>query len=161
MSTNDLDELYRDEGWGTITDQVFEGRVAPKDVESAAREVARWAFNEIDRLQKHTKELGAALSAADRKVDELTKVQERYAKAFPIHLGTKAALLHLRAELRRKDIDVASAKYNAASWQLKIARAEAALAETASARGDHDMPSTIEERPLRAWLDNLRLEGDE
>jgi hypothetical protein len=39
----DLDTQYRGEGWGLITDKAFGGRVAPKDAESAAREVARYA----------------------------------------------------------------------------------------------------------------------
>ena len=40
----DLDAIYRREGWGKITDQAFKGTLAPKDVESQAREVARFAF---------------------------------------------------------------------------------------------------------------------
>lgn len=36
-----LDARYREEGWGLITDAVFQGRIAPTDVESQAREVAR------------------------------------------------------------------------------------------------------------------------
>lgn len=39
-----LDATYREEGWGLITDEAFGGRVRPLDVESQAREVARYAY---------------------------------------------------------------------------------------------------------------------
>jgi fructose 1,6-bisphosphatase len=39
-----LNALYRQQGWGQITDQAFKGELAPLDVESQAREVARFAF---------------------------------------------------------------------------------------------------------------------
>ncbi|ARB06171.1 hypothetical protein FDH38_gp117 [Dinoroseobacter phage vB_DshS-R5C] len=42
-----LDALYREEGWGLITDQAFGGRVRPSDVELSARAVARWAHENM------------------------------------------------------------------------------------------------------------------
>jgi len=46
-SDDRLDHTYREEGWGLITDKAFAGRVRPLDVESQAREVARYAYDEI------------------------------------------------------------------------------------------------------------------
>ena len=42
----DLNAMYREEGWGLITDKAFDGRVKPEDVGSQAREVARYAYDE-------------------------------------------------------------------------------------------------------------------
>ena len=42
-----LDERYRKEGWGVITDIAL--GVAPSDVESQAREVARWCYENMVR----------------------------------------------------------------------------------------------------------------
>lgn len=44
-----LDERFRAEGWGLITDQAL--GIAPADVESQAREVARWAHQKIASLE--------------------------------------------------------------------------------------------------------------
>jgi len=41
-----LDATYREEGWGLITDKAFVGRLRPLDVESQARTVARYAYDE-------------------------------------------------------------------------------------------------------------------
>lgn len=45
-----LDDAYRAEGWGKITDAALE--IRPSNVESQARDVARWAYAEIERLHK-------------------------------------------------------------------------------------------------------------
>ena len=47
----DLDKLYRDEGWGKITDLVFGGNVRPLNVEPAARHVAQWAFEKLKEAE--------------------------------------------------------------------------------------------------------------
>jgi len=44
-----LDLQYRNEGWGVITDKAFAGRIRPLDIESQARDVARYAYYEIKR----------------------------------------------------------------------------------------------------------------
>lgn len=40
-----LNKMYRDEGWGGITDEAL--GIEPVDVESQARIVAEWAFDQI------------------------------------------------------------------------------------------------------------------
>ena len=46
MPDIDLNESYRDEGWGTITDLAL--NIEPENVESQARTVARWAYDAIE-----------------------------------------------------------------------------------------------------------------
>ena len=41
----DLNQRYRDAGWGLVTDKAL--RIDPANVESVAREVAQWAYDEI------------------------------------------------------------------------------------------------------------------
>lgn len=48
----DLNKKYREEGWALITDQAL--GIDPENVESAARCVARWAYDEIERLKAVT-----------------------------------------------------------------------------------------------------------
>lgn len=138
-----LNERYRAEGWGTITDKVFGGRVAPADVESAAREVARWAYD------------------LERMADELQKVADAHARLVPKHRGTLAALELERVARKRSEVEVARARSEAASLRLKVAEAELILCEARSRRGDRTIPTTIEARPLREWLDENRNDADE
>lgn len=46
---SDLDDKYRDEGWGIVSERALS--IRPSDTESQAREVARWAWAEIERLR--------------------------------------------------------------------------------------------------------------
>lgn len=55
-----LNAQYREEGWGLITDRVFDG-VEPSDVETSAREVARFAFDMEKNHQKQLKDADDAL----------------------------------------------------------------------------------------------------
>lgn len=41
----DLNKMYREQGWGLVTDKAL--KIEPKDVESQARTVAQWAYDEI------------------------------------------------------------------------------------------------------------------
>jgi len=54
----DLNATYRQEGWGRITDQAL--GIAPEDVESQARAVARWAFDEMARLKAALRDVVSA-----------------------------------------------------------------------------------------------------
>lgn len=54
---NALNEAYREAGWGRITDAAFNNRLEPKDVESQARDVARFAHKEIQALKAQIDEL--------------------------------------------------------------------------------------------------------
>lgn len=68
MTAQDQDEklnaLYRAEGWGKITDQVFL-KVPPCDVTSAARTVARWTHGELRTIQ-HLLKIGRPDRAKER-----------------------------------------------------------------------------------------------
>tara|TARA_R110000787_G_scaffold631_5_gene2343 strand:- start:1082 stop:1342 length:261 start_codon:yes stop_codon:yes gene_type:complete len=77
MTRDELNAFYREEGWGLITDYAFEGKLAPMDVESQAREVARWA---------HTKEVAhiAAFNSQSQQLfeqdQEITRLNEALGK---------------------------------------------------------------------------------
>lgn len=63
---SDLDDRYRDEGWGVVAERAL--NISPSDTESQAREVARWAWAEIERLKSA---LGGAEEAlADLPTDQ-------------------------------------------------------------------------------------------
>lgn len=64
-NVKDLNEMYRAEGWGKITDAAFLGRVEPENVESAARQVARYAHEQITRRDDQMRELIRAFYAGD------------------------------------------------------------------------------------------------
>jgi hypothetical protein len=49
IMARDLNKFYREEGWGLITDKAL--GIPPIDVESQAREVARWAHARILKLE--------------------------------------------------------------------------------------------------------------
>lgn len=139
----DLDARYREEGWGEVTDEVFNGRLAPQDVESQAREVARWAFN----LKKTA--------------DGLQKVADAHARLLPKYHGTRAALELERIARKRAELEAARHQREAASMRAKVAEAELILCEARSRRGDRSIPTTIEARPLRSWLDENRSDDDD
>lgn len=139
----DLDERYREEGWGKITDQVFGGRVRPQDVESMAREVARWAYD----LEQTT--------------HALQKTAEAHARLLPKYHGTRAALELERIARKRAELEAARHQREAASMRTKVAEAELILCEARSRRGDRSIPTTIEARPLRSWLDENRSDDDD
>lgn len=45
----DLNAMYREEGWGRITDAAL--GIEPEHVESQAREVARWAADALEKAE--------------------------------------------------------------------------------------------------------------
>lgn len=55
----DINERYRDEGWGKVTDKSL--GISPENVESQARTVASWAHGELERLTALNAELATAL----------------------------------------------------------------------------------------------------
>lgn len=81
-----------------------------------------------------------------------------HARLVPKYQGTRAALQLLRVENKRLAVEAARANADAASARLKLAEAELVLAEAASRRGDHNMPTSVEARVLRNWLDENREE---
>lgn len=143
MDNAALNERYREEGWGRITDKVFGGRVEPANVESAAREVARWAYD------------------LERTTDGLQKVADAHARLVPKHQGIVAALELERVARKRAEVEAARFMSEAASLRLKVAEAELILCEARSRRGDRTIPATIEARPMREWLNENRSDADE
>ncbi|UXO93795.1 hypothetical protein Pan1_80 [Pseudanabaena phage Pan1] len=141
----------REEGWGLITDQAL--KILPEDVESQARAVARWAYDEIKRFTDRHNTQANELVALEK---QAAASSAALARIVPRYQGTRQALLHLRAELRRSEAARAQADWNAAAARLKVAQAEVVLAEAAARRGDHDIPSSIEARVLQEWLDETR-----
>ena len=67
----DLNEQYRAEGWGKITDAAFQGRVQPEDVESQAREVARYAHKTISELVETLKECRIRATMSNAMMSEI------------------------------------------------------------------------------------------
>lgn len=99
-----INELYRQQGWGQITDKAL--GLEPENVESQARCVAAWAFEEIERLR-------GALFAADEAITELNG-------CFPLDRNT----------LRQRKIVAAAQLVRAETgddYQERKARASAAL----------------------------------
>lgn len=94
------------------------------------------------------------LRALEQQASQLARLRPKYD-------GTRAALRLLRSEVKRKEVEVARAQREAASYRLKIAQAELVLCEAASRRGDPNIPTTIEERPFRHWLDEERDDIEE
>lgn len=58
---NDLGTLYRKDGWGLVTDKALQ--IDPADVESQARQVARWAYDRITELETALKEIVSDVNA--------------------------------------------------------------------------------------------------
>lgn len=53
--SNPLDQAYREAGWGRITDAALS--IPPTNVESQARDVARYAHSQIQRLTQENQRL--------------------------------------------------------------------------------------------------------
>ena len=66
-----LDALYREEGWGLITDKAFGGSLRPMDVESQAREVARYAYDEQVKDMRAFNARGQQLVEQDQEITRL------------------------------------------------------------------------------------------
>lgn len=118
----DLNKLYREEGWGRITDAAL--GIDPKDVESCARTVARWAHNTIARLQIE-REAHAALAEQNA---------ESYLKA-------KDTIDHLQRELAEAQRLQGKAEHLAKAHAERADKAERELeavqAVVMAARGEH------------------------
>jgi hypothetical protein len=76
-SDDRLDQTYREEGWGLMTDKAFGGRVRPLDVESQAREVARWAYAEI---KQHVDTFNNQSQQLFEQDQEITRLNEALGK---------------------------------------------------------------------------------
>lgn len=50
-----LDETYREEGWGKLTDKAL--GIRPSDVESQARQVARYAYDREELFKELLREI--------------------------------------------------------------------------------------------------------
>ncbi|HEY7823715.1 MAG TPA: hypothetical protein VIG24_12815 [Acidimicrobiia bacterium] len=94
-------------------------------------------------------------------LDGLQRVADAHARLHPKYLGTVAALRLLRIDIKRKELEAARAQREAAGYRMKVAEAELILCEAASRRGDPNIPTSIEARPLRAWLDEERPDIEE
>ncbi len=80
-----LNKLYRDEGWGHITDDAL--GIAPVDVESQARSVASYAAEEIEHLRH---DIERYIAIASEKDDEIDRLQARVAE-LESHLPSQKA----------------------------------------------------------------------
>lgn len=161
LEADRLDKMYREEGWGLITDKAFGGRLRPQDVESQARDVARRAYESEKAHIARENAMGTELEQKDRDLANLQRIADAHARLVPRYDGTRAALRLLRVSEARARVDAARAKHEAAGLALKVAEAELVLREAASRRGDDQMPTSIEKRVLTEWLDEHRSDEDE
>lgn len=155
-----LNARYREEGWGLMTDQAFEGKLAPVDVESQARTVARWAYGEIKGHVDAFNRQSNQLVEQDAQISDLQTVAGAHARLLPKYHGVRAALALQRIETRRAQLEAARAQAEGAGYRVKMAEAELIFAEAASRRGDYSMPTSVEARPLRDWLDEHKGEPE-
>ena len=66
-----LDLKYREEGWGLITDKAFAGHIRPLDIESQARDVARYAYDEQVKAMQAFNARGQQLVEQDQEITRL------------------------------------------------------------------------------------------
>lgn len=153
-----LDARYREDGWGLITDQVWAGRVRPVDVESPARDVARWAYEQVKASTALTNEQGTKLIRLEKELEDMSHYSGQVARMAPQIQGLKGALRLKDVELKRANVERAQEAAGRAAAELRLAECELVLAEMKSHVGG-DMPTTLNPRALRDWL-NPPAEGE-
>ena len=146
-----LNERYREEGWGLITDKVWEGRVAPIDVESRARDVARWAYEQVKSDTARINDLGNQLTQNEQELKEAAHYAHQLARIQPQLHGIKAALRLKEIALKRSRLEWAQELNNRASVEMRLAECELFLAEHAAHVGGK-IPTTLNRRSLDEWL---------
>lgn len=130
-----LNAQYREEGWGQITDRVFAG-VDPIDVESAARDVARFAY---DMELNHQKQLADSDDALGSVNDAKVALEQQldYTRASHIVNG-----LLKDCEIQALTRDKADDRLDMLQVKLWFARARAQ---------GLDVPEGLSEMELQAW----------
>ncbi len=150
---NDLDARYREEGWGLITDKVWEGRVRPIDVESRSRDVARWSYELAKSTTATINEQGTQLIRLEKELEEAAHFASIVARQAPMIEGLKAALRLKDLELARARLETAKARAEAADVTSNLAASEVVLAELKVAgHVGTGAPTRINPRSLRDWL---------
>lgn len=143
-----LDARYREEGWGLLTDQAFAGRLRPRNVESQARDMARWAYEKMKASTALTNQQGTDLIRLEK---ELANYAGEVARLQPQVIGLKAAMRLHDVEHKRVRLELALERANHAALALRVAECELVLAEHKSAQGGSN-PTTLQARKLREWL---------
>lgn len=148
-----LDARYREDGWGLITDQVWDEKVAPTDVESAARDVARWAYEAIKGHVDAFNRQGNQLVEQDQQITDLQRIAGAHARQLTVVAGLKSALLQKEVELKRMAVEAARERAAHADVAGNLAACELALAELKlEGHISADAPTRINPRSLRNWL---------
>lgn len=147
-----LDARYREEGWGLITDKAFGGRLRPLNVESNAREVARWAYELAKSTTATINEQGTRLIRLEKELEEAAHFAGIVARQAPMIEGLKSALRLKDVEHKRLRLDWARELHNRASVEMRLAECELVLAEIKSREGGN-MPTTLNSRALQEWLE--------
>jgi len=146
-----LDARYREEGWGLITDQVFGGRLRPLNVESQARDVARWAYELSKQTSERITKQDTDLIRLEKELEDMSHYSGQVARMAPQIQGLKSALRLKDVELKRAQVERAREASNRAAAELRLAECELVLAEIKSHQGG-DMPTTLNARALSEWL---------
>lgn len=151
---NILDARYREEGWGLITDQVFAGRLRPLNVESQARDVARWAYEQEKASTTRHNAQANELARQHKELEEAAHYAGIVARQAPQIEGLKAALRLKDLELAKARLETARARADAADVTGTLAASEVVLAELKVARHiGAAAPTRINPRTLREWLE--------
>jgi hypothetical protein len=149
-----LDARYREEGWGLITDQVFNGRLRPINVESQARDVARWAYEQVRLMTERISRQDTDLIRLEKDLKESAHYAGIVARQAPMIEGLKAALALKDLELARARLETAKARADAADVTGNLAASEVVLAELKVNRDiGPNAPTRINPRSLREWLE--------
>lgn len=146
-----LDARYREDGWGLITDQVWAGRVQPVDVGSAARDVARWAYELSKQTSEQIAKQDTDLIRLEKELEDMSHYSGQVARMAPQIQGLKGALRLKDVELKRANVKRAQEAAGRAAAELRLAECELVLAEMKSHVGG-DMPTTLNPQALRNWL---------
>jgi hypothetical protein len=148
-----LDARYREEGWGLICDQVWNGRVRPIDVESRARDVLRWAYEQIRESSGRIAKQDTEIIQLQKDLEEAAHYAGIVARQGPQIEGLKAALRLKDLELAKARLETAKARAEAADIAGNLAASEVVLAELKVERYiGSDSPTRINPRSLRDWL---------
>lgn len=149
-----LDARYREEGWGLITDQVFNGRLRPTNVESQARDVARWSYEQVRLMTERISRQDTDLIKLEKELEGAQHYAGIVARQAPMIEGLKAALALKDLELARARLDAAKERAAHADVAGNLAACEVVLAELRVNRDvGPNAPTRLNPRSLREWLE--------
>lgn len=155
MSQLDLNAKYRDEGWGLITDAAFNGRLHPVDVESQAREVARYAFARLSSLMQQINDQAKELAKQDAELKRLAEDDGKAARLRQEVARLKADKAARLLQSKLDALDLAHERRARADLEMRIAEAELILVRYSIEEGV-EVSGTLDAEQISRWISNAR-----